>query len=153
VKEHPPKDILERAFAALPEAEASDGFTPRVLVALESRRRARLSPAAWRWAAAGACLLLIIGVATGLNLRRCKVATADFTTRVQELRREVRQIEGELATLRRLAAERPSVIYLGGDERVDLILDLARTQPANGSRFVPAALGPTASETIPRDPQ
>lgn len=63
--------------------------------------------------------------------------------RLAQLRRQQEQLAAELAALKRLAAEPVPVIYLGGDEETDVVLDvgeLARHRAEAGVR--PAVYGP-----------
>jgi hypothetical protein len=50
-------------------------------------------------------------------------------------------LQDELAALRRVVDENPSMIYLGGDETIDLVFDLAPVvNRAQAARPRPAAL-------------
>lgn len=109
----------------LPREQARPGFTPRVLARLDEPQPW------WRWqprlaaTAFAAVLVLVLGVAWQQQREQARVAEARRL--VRELRAEHRQLEQEL----RQIAE-PPVVYLGGDEDVDLVVDMGRVREADG---------------------
>ncbi len=120
---------LETTLRELPRARAGDDFTARVLARLDApaRRRpmplARLAMAGLAAAAALALALSAGPLRPGDGGGRERRLRADEARRLlEELRREHRALASELETL---AAEEP-VLYLGGDEEVDLVVDLSR---------------------------
>ena len=126
---------LSRALRE-PTEEASPGFTARVVRDLEGRR----APAPWasggrllRPALAGAVLLAAGFVVGGLMQDRTATSSQadDRTARIEareQLRREYRELQEELARIQSLASEQSPVLYLGGDESFDLVYDLAEYQ-------------------------
>ncbi len=117
-----PNDPLERALRALPREGASTDFTDRVLRGLATRGPARRPALRWSLAAAATALVLLAGL-LGLSQRQREQGA--LATRAQQLREEHRQLQDELTALRQVVDENPSVIYLGGNESVDLVFDLA----------------------------
>jgi hypothetical protein len=122
---------LERLLRELPREQARQGFTPRVLARLNAAPPAR---AGWRprLAAGLTALLLIAGGVVRHEQREAErsaqVARAEQVLR--ELRAEHRQIKRELEAL----PEAPPVIYLGGNEDMDLVVDLRQVQKGDGAR-------------------
>lgn len=128
-------DPLGEALRALPRHRPGDGFTGRLLDRLGEAAPAgtgRGIPATLRLAAAA--LLLGVGLlgvlAAGGVLPGVGPAPAPGEARRAALEAERARLAAELAELRRLTTEleRDSapVLYLGGDEEVDLVLDLGR---------------------------
>jgi hypothetical protein len=119
----------------LPREPARPGFTARVMTRLNSperpERRSALIPR-FAWSAALAILLVIV-TAILVNARRDVAATAQAQQRaLAEIRAEHGRLEREVREL-----SQPSVVYLGGNEDVDLVLDLGRTGGTEGAK--PAA--------------
>ncbi|HSF18389.1 MAG TPA: hypothetical protein VLK65_22860 [Vicinamibacteria bacterium] len=108
---------LSGLIKSAPRAEASAGFTTTVMAKLDRSRARRTRRRALL--AFGAALALGSGVL--LTNRNDQTKTAE---RVEQLRREYRELESELAKLRRLATELEPVLELGGTEQVDFVLDL-----------------------------
>ncbi|HSL81251.1 MAG TPA: hypothetical protein VLF66_00660 [Thermoanaerobaculia bacterium] len=137
----PRTDPLGEALRALPRHRPGDGFTGRILDRLGETAPAgtvRSIPTGLRLAAAA--LLLGVGLlgvlAAGGVLPGAGPAPAPGEARRAALDAERARLEAELAELRRLTTElreeSAPVLYLGGDEEVDLVLDLGRL--ARGER-------------------
>lgn len=119
----------------LPREHARPGFTARLLEKLEKDR-----PAPW-WASrlslvsavtALAALMVSAGVLTDWRLSpRRSVDTAEARQILEEIRAEHGRLERELREI-----SEPPVVYLGGDEQVDLVLDLGNV---GGNEVAPAA--------------
>lgn len=159
----PHEDPLTRALRSLPRSRAASGFTGRVLTRLDEPRRPPAHGLVLRLALAGALVAALVSVP--LALRQGETETpprqarleapqsgggaAPRGRRLEALRAEYQQLSRELADLKRLAADPAApVLYLGGDEEVDVYLDLgelARRRPGGG--FRPAALGPGAPQS------
>jgi hypothetical protein len=125
MEDHRLGDLLRE----LPRETARPGFTARVLRRIEVPGR-RFSP---RLALAGA-LALTVTVAAGVlvETRRDAIETARAQQALQEIRAEHGRLEREVQEL-----SQPSVVYLGGNENVDLVLDLGRIRGTEGAK--PAA--------------
>jgi hypothetical protein len=129
---------LTELLRELPREQARRGFTTRVLARLDDERRmpprARRRP---RLALAAVAALLVLtagGVALEGRLearRAARLARAEQVLR--ELRAEHGQIKRELESL----PDQAPVFYLGGNEDLDLVVDLGEVRHADGVR--PAA--------------
>ena len=128
MEDHRLGDLLRE----LPRETARPGFTARVLRRIEVPGR-RFSP---RLALAGA-LALTVTVAAGVlvETRRDAIETA----RTRQALQALKDIRAEHGRLEREVEElsQPSVVYLGGNENVDLVLDLGKVHGMEGAK--PAA--------------
>lgn len=128
---------LGNLLRELPREHARTGFTARVLKRLDSpaARGVRWRP---RLALAGAmAAAAVLGITAGVLTNRPAgspqaIETAEARQILRELRAEHGRLERELETL-----SEPPVVYLGGNEDVDLVLDLRNVHDAEG--VVPAA--------------
>jgi hypothetical protein len=111
-------DDLRRTLRALPADEPGPRFTAEVLARLDEAAapQSHARPLR-RWAAVAAGLTLIAG-AWGVHAGR-------EVRRKAELRRESAALAADLAALRAQAAQPAPLLYLGGTEEVDLVLDLS----------------------------
>jgi hypothetical protein len=130
MEDHRLGDLLRE----LPGEQARPDFTARVLERLESPAPA-LRPRAWLVLATAA--LAVAAVSTGLLIDRqaaSREATeADRARQVlEDLRAEHGRLERELREM-----SQPPVVYIGGNENVDLVLDLGKVREAEGA--TPAA--------------
>jgi hypothetical protein len=130
-------DRVREALRALPADPPGPTFTAEVLArvarASPDRHRLRRVP---RWATAAA-LALLVGVAGwGVSERLAR------QQRTARLRAETAALARELAALREEAAQPAPMIYLGGSEEVDLVLDLSSLPMAAA---LPAPLSPAAA--------
>jgi len=142
----PTHDTLREALRSLPRARAADGFTERVLTHAEAARQAhRPRLAATRWAVAAAVGgFALAGALAVPTFRAERTQNRERQARIQAIEAERRQLAAELEEIRRLAetAQGASpVLYLGGDEDVDLVLDLGRLAGSRpgGTGVTPAA--------------
>jgi hypothetical protein len=62
--------------------------------------------------------------------------------RLEALLREQERLAAEIAALRRLTTEPAPLVYLGGDEQTDVLLDLERLARRRQSEIRPASLSP-----------
>jgi hypothetical protein len=134
-----------RLLRELPRERASDGFTARVLNRLDhpdDGAPARRAPARLRWAAVtAAALLLSIGSFLEWRDQRQTAALLEDATEARQLLEELRVEHDRLSRdLRSLEdPDAPEVIYLGGDETMDLVVDLGRVRESEGETTVPVA--------------
>lgn len=119
-------DPLDELLQGLPRVQASDGFTGRVLAGLAGRTRRAPWPGAVGWAVAAALLLVALLVG-GLQVEQ-QHAADERATRAAELRSEHESLQQDLARLRSLAEEERPVMYLGGTDQIDLVLDLTSAE-------------------------
>jgi hypothetical protein len=110
----------------LPREHARAGFTARVLARLDAPE-----PKLWlqpRMVFAAAALATVVASAGILQVhagRQEALRTAEARRVIQELRSEHDSLKQELQSL-----SEPPVVYLGGDDEVDLVVDLSRVQSA-----------------------
>ncbi len=119
---------LEKAMRNLSSERASEDFTGRVLEELARREPSRLRGISPRWAVALATLAAGC-MALGIWLRSYPTTESkpSETNTHLLLRQEYESLQSEVDELRSLAAQPPPVLYLGGDSRVDLVLDLGQS--------------------------
>ena len=119
-----PREPVTDDFSQLPRDQASEGFTDRVLASLENRVQESPKPMA-RLAWAGTATL-VLAMLTGLGLVYQRQRTADlaYQHQVEELRSRYEQLLDEVVSIRHEAAAPDTRLYLGGDESLDLMLDL-----------------------------
>jgi hypothetical protein len=115
-------DPLDELLQGLPRVQASEGFTDRVLTGIVERPRRRTGSGVVGWSIAAA-LLLVALVVGGLEVEH-QHAAAERATRAAKLRSEHQSLQLELVRLRDLAEEDRPMMYLGGTDQVDLVLDL-----------------------------
>jgi hypothetical protein len=111
----------------LPRERARTGFTARVVQKLDAREAGR---PALRWrpvAALTAALLVAAALSAGLLQKR--QAETVRTAEARQLLEEIRAEHGRLAREVEEISE-PPVIYLGGDEDVDFVVDLSQVPEA-----------------------
>ena len=117
-------DPILHALSELPRERAGEGFTTRVVARATSEPEP--SRGAWsRGAVAAAAALVLVSGASAWRLERAR-RLESFRGEVQDLQSEHRRITQELRDLR--AAEKPPVVYLGTDGKVDLYIDLDELQ-------------------------
>ena len=128
MEDHRLGDLLRE----LPREQARPGFTARVLHRLDAPERRRSIPIP-RLALATA-LTLVLAVTAGIliDARRDALANARAEQALAEIRAEHARLEREVQDL-----SQPPVIYLGGNEDVDLVLDLGKVRGSEGA--TPAA--------------
>ncbi|HET9229089.1 MAG TPA: hypothetical protein VFR31_20595 [Thermoanaerobaculia bacterium] len=111
----------------LPRERARTGFTARVMARLDDP-----APKPWkqpRLVFATAALAAVVASAGILQVhsgRQEALRNAEARRMLQELRNEHDSLKQELQSL-----SEPPVVYVGGDEEVDLVVDLSRIQSAN----------------------
>jgi len=114
-------DGLSAALRGLPTATPGPSFTARVLARLDRPPRQRRLPIP-AWVTAAAAMAVLAGGLWGVSVGR--------QAWQQERRRAAMRVESaalarELAALHDELAEPAPVLYLGGNERVDVVLDLS----------------------------
>ena len=131
MEDHRTRQIAD-LLRELPREHARPGFTARVLEQLDAGPRHasrwfRLAPAL------AVAALLAIAISAGALIewrggaRRHQEAVQARQT-LQELRAEHGRLEKELRAIS--ATTEPPVVYLGGDEKVDYVLDLGKVRDA-----------------------
>jgi len=138
------EDQLERLLRELPREQARHGFTARVLARLDWTPAPRVS---WRpRLATAAAVVLLAGSAFGLvRYERIEAQRAARQARAEQVLRELRAEHGQIK--RELEAlPDPPVVYLGGNEDMDLVVDLRRVHKADGVQ--PATYSHNSTETF-----
>jgi len=112
----------------LPRERAREGFTARVITRLD----AAPEPKSWRQprlVLAAAALAAVVASAGILQVH----AGRQEALRAAEARKVLRELRSEHDSLKQelQALSQPPVVYLGGDEEVDLVVDLSRVQSAS----------------------
>lgn len=124
------EDHVGRLLRELPRETARPGFTQRVLARLDEPAQPAASPRVWRLRLAVAAMVLVAVVSAGVvryeQARKAEQA-AEARQALQEIRAEHDRLERELRAL-----SEPPVIYIGGDERMDLVVDLDRIPAEDG---------------------
>ena len=130
MEDHRLGDLLRE----LPREQARPGFTARVLERLDLLGQApeRISRPrrTFRFALAGATAAAILAVvSTGVVMDRQAQVRKDEARRIlQEIRAEHGRLEQEIHEL-----SQPPVVYIGGNEDVDLVLDLGKVSGSEGA--------------------
>lgn len=122
-----------RLLRELPRETARPGFTQRVLARLDEPARSTAPHGAWRLRLAVATMAaVVVALVASAGVARYEHARdaarkAEARRLLQEIRAEHDRIERELQSL----AE-PPVVYVGGDERMDLVVHLDRVPAEDG---------------------
>ena len=117
-----------RLLRELPRETARPGFTQRVLARLEEPAKSTTLFSGWRLRLAVAAVALLVVVSAGVirhEQSREAARAAEARRLLQEIRAEHDRIEQELHAL-------SEPIYVGGDERLDLVVDLDRVPAEDG---------------------
>ncbi len=115
--------------------KASPGFTRSVLARLGERPQRSWMTISPQLAAAAAVVLLLAGVLIGAQFGPKPQETASDR---EQLLREYIALQSELEQIRRMADDTGPVLYLGGDESVEVLYDLRDYVGSNNIR--PASL-------------
>ena len=120
MSQHPSDRELDRLLAELPRESASPGFSRRVLADIDGPAR----PAAGRrWLMAAAATAVALAVGLWLLPRAPQSPSPAETRALQEEHQQLlRELDALKASLRQSQAA--PVLYLGGNEHLDLVLDL-----------------------------
>jgi hypothetical protein len=119
---------LRRALRELPVPRAGQTFTREVLQRLErAGSPATPAPAPRRWAprwslAAAAALTLALGAAAAWRFAPEPTGASD----VHSLHQESERLRGEIRALERRLDDTGTLLYVGGTETIDLVLDLSQ---------------------------
>ena len=124
MEDHRLGDLLRE----LPRESARPGFTARVLQRLEAPERRRSMPPLALAGAMAATLAVTAGVL--VDARRDALEAVRAQRALAEIRAEHGRLEREVLEL-----SRPPVVYLGGNENVDLVLDLGKVGETEGAKL------------------
>ena len=123
MEDHRLGDLLRE----LPRESARPGFTTRVLQRLEAPERHRSLP---RLALAGALAAAAMTAGVLVDARRDALEAVRAQRALAEIRAEHGRLEREVQEL-----SQPPVVYLGGNENVDLVLDLGKVGETDGAKL------------------
>ncbi|MEO6192839.1 MAG: hypothetical protein ABIS20_07505 [Thermoanaerobaculia bacterium] len=126
MEDHRLGDLLRE----LPRESARPGFTARLLQRmqrLEAPERRRSMP---RLALAGAMAAFAITAGVLVDARRDALEAVRAQRALAEIRAEHGRLEREVREL-----SQPPVVYLGGNENVDLVLDLGKVGETEGAKL------------------
>ena len=116
---------INRELNALPREKAPADFTRRVLANLPRTPKRRVPAWGYRLAAAATVIILLV---IPMSLRRWSMSidtgNEAVLAEIEAVRSEKALIEKELRDLREKATEDSPVVYLGGNEEVNLVLDV-----------------------------
>ena len=128
MEDHRLGDLLRE----LPREHARPGFTARVIAKLDSPERAPRR--SFRFALAGAMGMVAIAISTGVLMdhRAESIQATEARRMLEEIRAEHGRLEQEIHEL-----SQPPLVYIGGNEDVDLVLDLGQVSESEGAK--PAA--------------
>jgi hypothetical protein len=144
---------LSEILRSLPKEKAGEDFTARLLTRLDA---APPTSSAWslqRWPrhrlvlAASLCLILFGGIFGARHWQRVE-ARREALAELAELRGEQRALERELAELVALTRSDP-VVYLGGSEEVDVVIDLGNLARRQQGSARPARLSSPSNLQTP----
>lgn len=114
---------------ALPGERASEDFNQRLLARLDEPLPARAGGGRWIGFGAAALALLLLVPLSGKLLPHRQVEPGEARLLLNQIQSEHRQLERELQALRQMRAEQPEpVLYLGGDDNVDYVVDLGQVR-------------------------
>lgn len=127
--------LLGRLLREIPRERAGDGFTARVLERLDlptpgetPGRTVRRGP--WLFATA-ALFALVVSVAVldrpeppVREVRDARQALVNIRSEHERIQQELRRLQ----QMHRQDSAEPEVVYLGGDESMDLVVDLGRVR-------------------------
>lgn len=139
-------DAIDRALseALTQDTEtASAGFTSGVLARIEERRDRRPLLGRPSLVAAAAAIVLAVGIALGLGFGDRQGAAPAVAAERERLLQEYSELQRELDQIRQLADESRPVLYLGGNETLDVVYDLRGYEDRLATSGVrPASLPP-----------
>jgi len=121
------RDPLTAAFARLPRQRPSAGFTDELLAELNRRGPVQRRPTGRLVWATVMSLIVAAMLAVGYGYQKQQAAKRAYRDQVEELRSRYEELLDEVASVRQEVATPETRLYLGGDESVDLVLDLSQT--------------------------
>jgi len=134
---------LNEMLSSLPAERAATGFTQRVLARLDASERRPEPFLSRRWLLASTACAAIVLALGALWLREGKTSTEMHAAQAREALAEIRaehaRLRQEFQSLSTPAASPDEgLVYIGGNENVDLVVDPERVPPAP-STATPAA--------------
>lgn len=146
---------LDRELRSLPDVHASTGFTAAVLRRLDRaplRRPRAAGPLGWTALAAGAAGLVAVAVLILAPMRE-RSSSARLASEASDIRRQHEMLTLELNRLRARTEGTAPVLYLGGVDEIDYVLDLSPfLLPQNGA-VAPASTRKNTTFQVTRELQ
>ncbi len=115
----------------LPREPARPGFTGRVLARLDAPGTRPERPA-WRQPRMVLAVAALLAVTTSVGIVQVAQVRADREADRAEARRVLKELRSEHDSLKQELEQlsAPPVLYVGGNEQVDLVVDLSRMRNA-----------------------
>jgi len=124
------EENLGNLLRSLPRERASEEFTDRVMSRLEEGRRPFVFQPRFALAAS---IALVVAAWVGVDRWQAMQQEEQTNQRIHTLKAEIEKIQGDIRLLRDLAP----VLYLGGNEEVDFVLDLGKAVRETGDGTKP----------------
>lgn len=132
---------ISAALESLPRHRPSEKFTASLLTRIDTGTK--VPSRFYRnigWTVA-TLLIFAIGITLGSSSYRRSQRQAQELQQLEALRARYTQLKTDVAGLKRSAANSPAVVYLGGNESYDLVIDLTEP-PSYGASAPPARTVP-----------
>jgi hypothetical protein len=128
---------LGQLLRELPREQARQGFTARVLARLEAPPSPRMT---WRWQPRlAAAVAVVVALTSGLIYNsRLEAERAAKVARAQQILHELRAEHGRIKKELEALPDAP-VLYLGGDEKTDLVIDMGQVRSAQSAQDIQPA--------------
>jgi hypothetical protein len=124
------EEKLGNLLRSLPREKASVEFTDRVMSRVEEGRRPIVFQPRFALAVS---IVLIVAAWVGADRWLAMQQEEQTNERIHTLKSEIEKIQGDIRLLRDLAP----VLYLGGNEDVDFVLDLGKAAREKGDGIKP----------------
>ncbi|MEO8503130.1 MAG: hypothetical protein ABI609_04455 [Acidobacteriota bacterium] len=131
------------ALESLPREQARAGFTAAVLAEAWSASAAPVPGWSRATVLLAASVVLLTVLSAGILERTHQ--RQEIRGQVSALRFEHEELERELAEIKRLSTEQPAMVYLGGDDDVDVVLRLDPSVTTHPSNLKPGAAVPAST--------
>jgi hypothetical protein len=112
------EERLRNLLGSLPRERASDGFTERVMQRLDEAGKPLFLRPRLVWAT----VTLLVAAGLGVHQWQATVERQRRDARIRSIKTQIEDVQKDIRLLRDLAP----VLYLGGNENVDFVLDLKR---------------------------
>jgi len=124
------EENLGNLLRSLPREKASEGFTDRIMSRLEEGRRPIVFQPRFALAVS---IVLVVAAWVGADRWLAVQQEEQTNQRIHTLKTEIENIQDDIRLLRDLVP----VLYLGGNEDVDFVLDLGKAAREKGDAIEP----------------